>query len=456
MKQLISRRSFLQAAGIGALSVGLAACGGSPSSSSKPSSSSSSSSKPASSGSFGSTSSSGSSSTSATEIIWLYKVTGSNTATLTGYDEKGLIPSGNVTLPSVLDGYTITRIGENCFRDSEACEGLASLTGVTVPNTVKVIEDSAFCNCENLTAVSLPEGLEVIDDYAFGYTSAQTFNIPSTVTTIGEGAFSDVPISGTLVIPATVKTVGPQAFCGTNISSLIVKGDTTFENEMKHGKPDGATFAWSWELESIVFEGSNGTLPELMFQRSDKITSVVFPKGLVTIPSGMFSCCESLTEIVIPDSVQNVDGFDNCVNLEKVSLPNSVKSIRGFNGCEKLTNITLPQSLEKIEDYAFQESGLVQIIIPEKVTSIGWLSFQACTNLKKIYIPASMKTIEAQAFGKCTNLTDVYYGGSEVAWKNVNIIAGEGEYGLSSYGDNTCLTEANIHYNASPSTLSLL
>jgi hypothetical protein len=55
-------------------------------------------------------------------------------------------------------------------------------------------------------------------------------------------------------------------------------------------------------------------------------------------------------------------------------------------------------------------------------------------------IPAGMATIEEYAFYNCSGLSDVYYGEDESAWGTITI------------GDNnSCLTEATIHYNSTTS-----
>ena len=46
--------------------------------------------------------------------------------------------SGTLSIPAELDGYTVTAIGAEAFRNS------ATLTGVVIPNTVTYIGSSAF------------------------------------------------------------------------------------------------------------------------------------------------------------------------------------------------------------------------------------------------------------------------------------------------------------------------
>ena len=65
---------------------------------------------------------------------WKY-VLGDDGATVTKYLVR---PSGDVAIPSELDGFTVTSVGKNLFYMDE------SLTGVTIPEGVISIGDFAF------------------------------------------------------------------------------------------------------------------------------------------------------------------------------------------------------------------------------------------------------------------------------------------------------------------------
>ena len=50
-----------------------------------------------------------------------------------------------LVIPSQLDGYAVTAIGDHAFYRYE------SLTSVTIPDSVSAIDDSAFSGCDELT-----------------------------------------------------------------------------------------------------------------------------------------------------------------------------------------------------------------------------------------------------------------------------------------------------------------
>ena len=70
-------------------------------------------------------------------------------------------------------------------------EGLPFLRKVILPESVKYIDDYAFCFCKNLEEINLPFGMQRIGKHAFhGCTSLKRIEVP-VGTTIEDGAFED-------------------------------------------------------------------------------------------------------------------------------------------------------------------------------------------------------------------------------------------------------------------------
>lgn len=69
-----------------------------------------------------------------------------------------------------------------------------------------------------------------------------------------------------------------------------------------------------------------------------------------------------------------------------------------FHQCSQLVAVRLPQSITKISSNAFSNSGLKEIIIPDKVTSIGGDAFAYCKNLTSVTIGSGVKTMAQGVF----------------------------------------------------------
>ncbi len=78
-----------------------------------------------------------------------------------------------------------------------------------------------------------------------------------------------------------------------------------------------------------------------------------------------------------------------------------------FRSCQALTAITLPNSIRSIEEFAFTDTGLRTISIPNLVTSIKKGTFGDCFNLQTVTFPNSLMSIESYAFSNCTNLETI-------------------------------------------------
>ena len=92
-----------------------------------------------------------------------------------------------------------------------------------------------------------------------------------------------------------------------------------------------------------------------------------------------------ITSVVLPRTFTEFGEktFYGCSNLAGVNLLNSITALPNylFYGCSKLQFLNLPSSLQTIGNYVFQDTGLVQLTIPSKVTSIGTGVFNGCRNL---------------------------------------------------------------------------
>lgn len=95
-----------------------------------------------------------------------------------------------------------------------------------------------------------------------------------------------------------------------------------------------------------------------------------------------------------------------------VNIPNTITSIGSdaFLNCISLTSITIPDSVTSIGAFAFDSCiSLTSIIIPNSVTSIGNYAFEDCTELTSITIPSNVTSIGNSAFFGCSSLTEINY-----------------------------------------------
>ena len=93
---------------------------------------------------------------------------------------------GKIDIPATIDGKSVLEIGANAFN------GINTLTGVNLPNSVIVLGLGSFYNCPNLDSVYLGNGLISIGNGSFwGAQALTSIIIPHTVASIGYAAFAN-------------------------------------------------------------------------------------------------------------------------------------------------------------------------------------------------------------------------------------------------------------------------
>ena len=68
-----------------------------------------------------------------------------------------------VIIPSEINGYPVTGIASNAFKDNK------SLTAITIPNSVKIIRTNAFKGCTGIKNIVISSSVTTIEYEAFDY-----------------------------------------------------------------------------------------------------------------------------------------------------------------------------------------------------------------------------------------------------------------------------------------------
>ncbi len=125
-------------------------------------------------------------------------------------------------------------------------------------------------------------------------------------------------------------------------------------------------------------------------------------------------------DIVIPESIEK-DGITYTVTsiksyafsnsqITSVIIPNSIVIIDNgvFNGCYFLNSVSLPNTITKIGKSSFSYcEKLTEIEIPNSVKSIGEYAFNGCSRLASISIPEGVTKIENYTFLDCSGLKTI-------------------------------------------------
>lgn len=274
----------------------------------------------------------------------------------------------DLVIPSELDGYTVTSIGDNAFYNNYY------VVNVEIPATITNIGERAFEACENLSSVVIAEGVTEIG-YSMFSTCHNLINveIPNSVTSIGDFAFNKCDNLPIIEIPESVTSIGDYAFSDCDsLTSIVIPDNVTHIGE--------GAFSYCAALKRIEVSPNN--------KDYKSVDGVLFNKDmtrLIQYPIGN----ESETYL-IPDAV-------TCIGMRSFSFDNYLKSI------------DIPDNVKEIEfDAFFRCENLERATIGKGVTAVGYRLFYGCTNLKEVILSENVPEIEGQMFGECNNLEKIY------------------------------------------------
>ena len=143
---------------------------------------------------------------------------------------------------------------------------------------------------------------------------------------------------------------------------------------------------------------------------SSYVEKIVLPNTITEIGDDAFASCINLKKINIPDSVTSIGShaFWNCRSLESINIPDHCTWINEmtFFNCKSLKSISLPSHLLGMDRSAFTGCGVEKIIIPGSVSKIEYYAFSG-SKLKYVEIENGVKGIEDGAFYDCEDLIEV-------------------------------------------------
>ncbi len=219
-----------------------------------------------------------------------------------------------------------------------------NLTEINFSGSVTKICNNAFSQCHTLAEVKVGEGVETIVEGAFSACSAITkfsgryasedglrlekdgvllrvatgnissYEIPETITEIGEAAFNGAEDLTSVIIPNTVTSIANSAFA--DCKNLI---DITIPDSVK-------------------------MLRSSIFWRCSELTTITIGRGITMIFYGTFAYCPKLATIycrAINPPLFNHDGaFDGSTAISKIYVPTeSVDLYKSADGWSRFADM---------------------------------------------------------------------------------------------------------------------
>ena len=290
----------------------------------------------------------------------------------------------------------------------------ATVTEFDVPDTVTAIGDNLFAGRTTLTAVTLPATLASIGSGAFsGCTKLKTVTFrdelqegsaekgikKATRLTIGDSAFYNCNEILTIVLPARTVSIGESCFASSGTSKL----KTVTLNEGL--KSIGAQAFAKTPLTTVELPAS---LEELGVNGLSAGTNGATVNYEVM---DVFLSCNSLATITVADGNTHYKAIDGVLYGLEDGVPTSLI----FSPCAKAGEVTVPATVKVIRSYAFggtsvSPSNVTALTFADKVNDLVLEPYAiGQAKITDLHLPEGTTEIGRYALGTTTStLTSVF------------------------------------------------
>ena len=229
------------------------------------------------------------------------------------------------SLSEIVIPSSVTSIGDWAF------VGCSSLSEIVIPSSVTSIGEGAFSSCSFLSDIVIPTSVTSIGDCAFsGCDSLKYISIPKSVICLNGNPFAEWKgklecLSPNFVYEDDVLFNKAKSriisFRNQNIKLYVIPSSVTSIGDR--------AFSSCRSLSEIVISSSVTSIGDLAFSFCDSLSEIVIPSSVTSIGDFAFSDCRSLSKIVIPSSVTSIGdyAFLGCRSLSEIVISSSITSI---------------------------------------------------------------------------------------------------------------------------------
>lgn len=226
----------------------------------------------------------------------------------------GTVRDIEIVIPDQYNGYPVTHIATNAFRNCEFVKSVILLGGI------EQIEKFAFSNCPNLVSVELCSSLKWIEESAFSNClSLEKIHFSEGLEGIRDRAFSDCKNLQKIELPNTLIEFGNYVFSGC--SSLEY---ANYESGLYLGNSSNPYMIYMQTEDTLITEGHIHAQTKFLnndaFSECKKLTFLVLPEQVLSIGNHCFYYCENLEIIKIGQNVKRIgqSAFSHCESLNQV------------------------------------------------------------------------------------------------------------------------------------------
>ena len=202
----------------------------------------------------------------------------------------------SLTFPKTIQNKPVTGIFQYAFFDYKG------VTLITIPDTVKIIENNAFdLMYFDFEILTLPPNIEYIGQRAFAANSFKSVYIPATVSYIGSSAFgSNDKLETIEVDPNNNHYIITENKCYIDyMKTVLVQApqqmeSLTFEPSLVQ---IGYAAILGGKMKELIFPVTFAKIAKYSFQTCQNLETIYFLGNLITVEDSAFYQCDKLTNI---------------------------------------------------------------------------------------------------------------------------------------------------------------
>lgn len=325
---------------------------------------------------------------------------------------------GNSRIANVRLSHSLKEIPASAFYIASA-EGAVDFTEITIPDSVEVIQRSAFGG-NHFKNLVIPDSVITIADSAFAQTEGgkalETLTLSRNLKSIGNSVFRCSGLSY-VTIPETLTELKKSAFANAAKGTvLLYSGNEKHMEETSKFKPVGTghkvmiekMLKSGWSMEDFTYDGGTVT----GWSEQGHITrkgnrNLVIPGVNPATGEPITSIGDSAFRIPEEEWDQGHTGVDSVNGMDTAVIPDTVTSI-GETAFQynNLVTVEFPEGLASIGGNAFNSNKMTAVTLPDTVTSMGTGAFSA-NNITEIKLSRGLTRLESGVFSSNIRLAHV-------------------------------------------------
>ncbi len=233
---------------------------------------------------------------------------------------------------------------------------------------------------------------------------SESFSFPETVETIdsdqpipvvgiGAGAMLGIDFVYSVLIPANITSIAARAFANNPRLTIYCQAASAPSGWNASWNPDGRPVYWSVQsikylgnFEYVVVNSGNVTVTRYTGSEPAPVIPTMI-EGIYVTKIGSYAFSDSdITGIALPENLAVIDTY-------------------AFAYCSALQTVELPSKVRTIGNFAFAYcTALTYADISAEdgmLTSVGWNAFTGCTGLEQIRIPYTVTSMGGHIFKDC-------------------------------------------------------